>query len=102
MAKTKTSFSELINSETPVLVDFFATWCGPCKAYSPVLQDLKRQEGENLRLIKIDVDKNQALSQKLGIRAMPTTVIFKNGKEKFRASGVQSIGTLQAALAKLR
>ena len=102
MAKTKTSFSELINSETPVLVDFFATWCGPCKAYSPVLQDLKRQEGENLRLIKIDVDKNQALSQKLGIRAMPTTVIFQNGKEKFRASGVQSIGTLQAALAKLR
>jgi thioredoxin 1 len=102
MAKTKTSFSELINSETPVLVDFFATWCGPCKAYSPVLQDLKRQQGDDLRLIKIDVDKNQALSQKLGIRAMPTTVIFQNGEEKFRASGVQSIGTLQAALAKLR
>ena len=74
MAKTKTSFSELINSETPVLVDFFATWCGPCKAYSPVLQELKRKEGDSMRLIKIDVDKNEALSQKLGIRAMPTTV----------------------------
>lgn len=102
MAKTKTSFSELINSETPVLVDFFATWCGPCKAYSPVLQELKRQAGDDLRLIKIDVDKNQALSQKLGIRAMPTTVIFQSGEERFRAAGVQSIGTLQAELDKLR
>ena len=102
MAKTKTSFSELINSETPVLVDFFATWCGPCKAYSPVLQELKRKEGDSMRLIKIDVDKNEALSQKLGIRAMPTTVIFQNGEEKFRAAGVQSIGTLQAELEKLR
>lgn len=102
MAKTKTSFSELINSETPVLVDFFATWCGPCKAYSPVLQELKRKEGDSMRLIKIDVDKNSALSQKLGIRAMPTTVIFQNGEEKFRAAGVQSIGTLQAELEKLR
>lgn len=101
MAKSG-SFSELIDSETPVLVDFFATWCGPCKAYSPVLKDLKSREGDNLRLVKIDVDKNQALTQKLGIRSMPTTVIYQNGEEKFRASGVQSIGTLQAALAELR
>lgn len=102
MAKSKTSFSELINSETPVVVDFFATWCGPCKAYSPILQELKRQEGDAIRLVKIDVDKNQVLSQKLGIRAMPTTVIFQEGEEKFRASGVQSIGALQAELNKLR
>lgn len=102
MAKTTTSFSQLVQSETPVLIDFFATWCGPCKAYAPVLQQLKQQEGEALRLVKIDVDKNQALSQKLGIRAMPTTVIFQNGEEKFRASGVQSIGTLRAELARLR
>ncbi len=102
MAKTKTSFSDLINSETPVVVDFFATWCGPCKAYSPILQELKRQEGDNIRLVKIDVDKNEALSQKLGIRAMPTTVIFQEGEEKFRAAGVQSIGALQAELSKLR
>ena len=101
MAKSG-SFNELIQSETPVLVDFFATWCGPCKAYSPVLQELKRKEGDALRLVKIDVDKNQALSQKLGVRAMPTTVIYQNGEEKFRAAGVQSIGTLQAALAQLR
>lgn len=101
MAKTN-SFNEIINSETPVLLDFFATWCGPCKAYSPVLQQLKSKEGDALRLIKIDVDKNQALSQKLGIRSMPTTVIYQNGEEKFRASGIQSLGTLQAALAELR
>lgn len=96
------SFSEIIKGDTPVLIDFFATWCGPCKAYSPVLKELKRKEGDALRLIKVDVDKNQALSQKLGIRAMPTTVIYHNGEEKFRASGVQSIGVLQAELAKLR
>lgn len=98
----KSSFRDLIAGDTPVLIDFFATWCGPCKAYSPVLAELKRQEGDALRLVKIDVDKNQLLSQKLGIRAMPTTVIFQNGEEKFRAAGVQSIGTLQAALAELR
>lgn len=102
MAKSKTSFSDLIDSATPVVVDFFATWCGPCKAYSPILQELKRQEGDDIRLVKIDVDKNQALSQKLGIRAMPTTVIFQAGEEKFRVSGVQSIGVLQAELSKLR
>lgn len=101
MAK-KSSFNELIDSETPVLIDFYATWCGPCKAYAPVLQQLKSRAGDGLRLVKIDVDKNQALSQKLGVRAMPTTVIYQNGEEKFRASGVQSIGTLQAELAKLR
>ena len=102
MSNKKVSFNDIINDETPVLVDFFATWCGPCKAYSPVLQELKRKEGDSMRLIKIDVDKNEALSQKLGVRAMPTTIIFQNGEEKFRAAGVQSIGTLQAALAELK
>lgn len=101
MAKSG-SFNDLINSDTPVVVDFFATWCGPCKAYSPILQDLKKKEGDAIRLVKIDVDKNQAISQQQGIRAMPTTVIYQNGEEKFRASGVQSIGTLRAALAQLR
>lgn len=101
MAKSG-SFSDLINSETPVVVDFFATWCGPCKAYSPVLQSLKKKEGDAIRLVKIDVDKNQKISQSQGVRAMPTTIIYQNGEEKFRASGVQSIGTLQAALSELR
>ena len=99
--KKQVSFYDLINGETPVLIDFFATWCGPCKAYSPVLQELKKEQGDALRLVKIDVDKNQALSQKLGVRAMPTTIIFQNGDIKWRAAGVQSIGTLRDELSKL-
>ncbi|MEO0733000.1 MAG: thioredoxin family protein [Bacteroidota bacterium] len=101
MAQT-TSFRDLINGETPVLIDFFATWCGPCHAYSPVLAQLKADEGDALRLVKIDVDRNEAIVQKLGITAMPTTIIFQNGDIKFRAAGVQSIGTLKAELDKLR
>ncbi len=103
MADAKqTSFRELITGETPVLIDFFATWCGPCHAYSPILAQLKEDEGEALRLIKIDVDRNQAIVDKLGVTAMPTTIIFQHGEIKFRAAGVQSIGVLKAALAKLR
>ncbi|MEL7161487.1 MAG: thioredoxin family protein [Bacteroidota bacterium] len=101
MAET-TSFRDLINGETPVLIDFFATWCGPCHAYSPVLAKLKADEGDALRLVKIDVDRNQAIVEKLGITAMPTTIIFQGGDIKFRAAGVQSIGTLKAELDKLR
>lgn len=100
--KQSTSFRELINGETPVLIDFFATWCGPCHAYSPILQQLKKDEGDALRLVKIDVDRNQEICQKLGVTAMPTTIIFQNGEIKFRAAGVQSIGTLKAALEELR
>ena len=99
--KKQVSFRELINSDTPVLVDFFATWCGPCHAYSPVLQQLKTEMGEKMRLIKIDVDRNQEISQKLGIQAMPTTIIFQNGDIKFRAAGVQSIGVLRQEIEKL-
>lgn len=95
------SFRELINSDTPVLIDFFATWCGPCHAYSPILQQLKSQMGDKMRLIKIDVDRNQEITQKLGIQAMPTTIIFQNGDIKFRAAGVQSIGVLKAEVEKL-
>lgn len=99
--KKTTSFNELINSETPVLIDFFATWCGPCHAYSPILAQLKTDMGDDLRLVKIDVDRNEAVCQKLGVRSMPTTIIFQNGDIKFRASGVQPIGVLKAELAKL-
>ena len=102
MAENKQlSFKELINSDTPVLIDFFATWCGPCKMYSPVLQQLKSDMGDDMRLIKIDVDRNEEIAQKLGIRSMPTTIIFQNGDIKFRAAGVQSIGVLKAEISKL-
>ncbi|NJC27578.1 thioredoxin family protein [Neolewinella antarctica] len=95
------SFKELINSETPVLVDFFATWCGPCHAYSPILQQLKTDLGDSMRLVKIDVDRNQKIVDKLAIKSMPTTIIFQNGDIKFRASGVQSIGVLKGEIGKL-
>lgn len=95
------SFRELINGDTPVLIDFFATWCGPCHAYSPILGQLKEDLGDELRLIKIDVDKNEEICMKLGISSMPTTIIFQNGEIKFRAAGVQPISVLKAELAKL-
>ena len=96
-----TSFQALINGDTPVLIDFYATWCGPCKAYSPILQQLKEDLGDNLRLIKIDVDRNPEITQKLGVQSMPTTMIFQQGELKFRAAGVQSPQTLKNELAKL-
>ena len=99
--KQTTSFRDLINGETPVLIDFFATWCGPCHAYSPILEQLKSELGDDLRLVKIDVDQNPAICEKLGVRSMPTTIIFQNGELKWRAAGVQPLGTLKAELAKL-
>jgi|AntRauTorckE5430_2_1112549.scaffolds.fasta_scaffold00178_10 thioredoxin 1 len=102
MSEKKTSsFRQLIDGETPVLVDFFATWCGPCHAYSPILAQLKADLGDDLRLVKIDVDRNEEICQKLGVSSMPTTIIFQNGELKFRAAGVQPISVLKAELSKL-
>src|SRR5688572_12099821 len=81
-------FQELINSETPVLVDFFATWCGPCKVMAPVLQEVAGKMGNNARIIKVDVDKNQQAAAAYEIRGVPTFIIFKNGKQLWRESGV--------------
>ncbi len=99
--KKQLSFKELINSDTPVLIDFFATWCGPCHAYSPILERLKSEMGDSMRLIKIDVDRNREITEKLGIQAMPTTIIFQKGEIKFRAAGVQSIQLLKDEVGKL-
>ncbi|MFD1015382.1 thioredoxin [Winogradskyella rapida] len=81
-------FSELINQDQPVLVDFFADWCGPCKMLAPILKDVKETMGEDVRIIKIDVDKNQALASKYQVRGVPTMLLFKNGKQVWRESGV--------------
>jgi len=93
-----TSFSDIINSNQPVLVDFFATWCGPCKTMKPILDDLKNKLGNKARIIKIDVDKNPKVAAKYNIKGVPTLILFKRGDIKWRQSGVMSASQLQAVI----
>ncbi len=83
-------FSEITKNATPTLIDFYAPWCGPCKAMSPVLSEVAGAVGDSAKIIKIDVDQHQALSRKLGIRGVPTFILYKEGKIIWRGSGMQS------------
>ena len=84
----KSNFKAIINSEIPVLVDFFADWCGPCKMLAPVLAQVKESLGDSVKIVKINVDKNELLSAKYQVRGVPTMLLFKNGKQLWRQSGV--------------
>ncbi len=94
----ETKFSELIKGDVPVLVDFTAEWCGPCKMLKPVLEDLKKQMGDKVRIIKIDVDKNPQISSAYHIQGVPTVMVFRNGAMKWRQSGVMSAGDYARAI----
>ncbi|WP_296683780.1 thioredoxin [Flavobacterium sp.] len=84
------SFNQIIQSDKPVLVDFFATWCGPCQMLAPILKEVKSNLGERISIIKIDVDKNQAVAAQYQVRGVPTMILFQNGKQLWRQSGVLS------------
>ena len=92
------TFESLISADKPVLVDFFATWCGPCKMMAPILKDVKDRMGDSIKVIKIDVDKNQRLAAQFNVQGVPTLMIFKNGQTKWRQSGVVQARQLEQIL----
>jgi thioredoxin 1 len=97
---TQTPFAQLVQSETPVLVDFSAEWCGPCKMLAPVLSEVKKRVGDKVKIVKIDIDKNQSLANSLNIQSVPTLIVFQNGETKWRQSGLMTAVQLENVLQK--
>jgi thioredoxin 1 len=89
------NFNELIKSETPVLVDFSAEWCGPCKMMGPVLEQLKGKMADKLKILKVDVDNNRELASRYNIRSVPTLMLFQDGKTKWSGVGVMTSNYLE-------
>lgn len=96
--ETKLSFKDLINSETPVLVDFYADWCGPCRMMPPILDKVKKSFGDGLTIVKIDVDRNQQAAAAYGIRSIPTLILFQNGEIKWQQAGVPQAAQLEQVI----
>ncbi len=96
--KVMSDFNDIIKDSKPTLVDFYATWCGPCKMMHPILEQVKSKLGDEVAIVKIDVDKNQELSAQYRVQSVPTLIIFKDGEVKWRAAGVHSAEDLEAKL----
>lgn len=90
----KGNFDKLIAGDKPVLVDFFATWCGPCRAVPPILKQVKEQLGEQVKIVKVDIDRNRVVADRFKVQAVPTLILFRNGRVVWRQAGVQPAGTI--------
>jgi thioredoxin 1 len=96
--ETRTSFSEMIKGDKPVLVDFYADWCGPCKLMAPVLKEVKSRLKDQVTILKVDVDKNQQAANAYQVQGIPTLILFQGGKIKWRQSGVVNAAQLEQVL----
>jgi thioredoxin 1 len=95
---TKETFADIIRGDKPVLVDFYAEWCGPCKMMKPVLEELRQSFGDKVRILKIDIDRNPALTSSLNIAGVPTLVLYRQGKILWRQSGVVPASHLRSII----
>ena len=91
-------FDKLIQEDKPTLVDFYATWCGPCKMQAPILEEVKKNVGDKANVIKVDIDKNEELARRYTVQSIPTIILFKNGKAVWRAVGLQQADILEAKI----
>ncbi len=94
------SFSDLVSGDIPVVIDFYADWCAPCRMMPSILKEVKNTKGDQVRILKIDVDKNPKLAAKYGIRNIPTLMIFQNGKSIWRKAGVAQAGEILSSISK--